>query len=105
MAPHPQPRSGATARTATLAAAAAALVGSAGAATTTINIGGLTQPTSFAWDEAGRVYISEKEGRIKIAPSFGATSALPLVDLRAQVTSYGEGDGQLAPDVSPRWAA
>lgn len=71
--------------------AVAGLVGAVTVAVAqTINIGGLTQPTSFAWDEAGRVYIAEKEGRIKIAPSFVATTALPLIDLRGRVTSYGE---------------
>lgn len=75
------------ARMTSVFAAVSALVASGAVANAgTVAIMGLTMPTSVAWDEAGRVYVSEKSGLIKVAQNFTSTSATVLLDLRNQAS-------------------
>jgi hypothetical protein len=53
-----------------------------------VDIGGLTEPTSVTVTDEGRVYIAEKGGAIKLAPSLSASSASTV----ASVDTYDNGD-------------
>lgn len=56
------------------AIAALSLAAVADAAAISVSISNVSYPTSFAWDGAGRVYASEKSGRVKRASSWAATA-------------------------------
>ena len=53
-------------------------------------ISGAVQPTSIAWSDAGRVYVSEKRGVVKAASSFAQTGwdLGVVLNISAQVATY-----------------
>jgi glucose/arabinose dehydrogenase len=57
------------------------------AAAAPVDIGGLTQPVSVTVLPSGRVFIAEKPGVIKTAPSLDASSASVAVDISSTVGS------------------
>lgn len=80
------------------ALASAALVAVA-AGTAAVEIGNVTMPIGFTWDSQGRVYIAEKNGRVKTAPSFTSANAGPaILDISSKVATYGD-FGLMAIDV------
>ena len=48
---------------------------------------GLTAPTGMAWTPDGRLFVIEKEGRLKVVAP-GGNSAVPVYDLSNEVNSY-----------------
>ena len=48
---------------------------------------GLTAPTGMAWAPDGRLFVIEKEGRLKVVAP-GGSSAVPVYDLSNEVNSY-----------------
>ena len=55
-----------------------------------IDIRGLQLPTSLTMADDGRVFISEKGGVIKTAPSIDAATASTVLDISATVGSHGD---------------
>lgn len=60
------------------------------AAAAPVDIGGLNQPVSVTVLPSGRVFIAEKPGVIKTAPSLEATSASTALDISSVVGSSGD---------------
>jgi len=73
------------------ALASAALVAVV-AGTAAVEIGNVTMPTGFTWDSQGRVYIAEKNGRVKTAASFTSANAGPaILDISSKVRQIAAG--------------
>ena len=60
------------------------------AAAAPVDIGGLNQPVSVSVLPSGSVYIAEKPGLIKMAPSLDSTSASTVLDIRDVVGSNND---------------
>jgi DNA-binding beta-propeller fold protein YncE len=55
-----------------------------------LQITGFTLPTSFAWDDAGHVFVSEKGGKVKMASSFDATNTTVILDITSVTETFGD---------------
>src|SRR3979409_686091 len=51
---------------------------------------GLTRPTAVAWAPDGRMFIAEKDGGGRVTDSNGALDPNPVIDISAQVNTYGD---------------
>ncbi len=63
----------------------------------------LKMPTAFAFGPDGRIYITEKEGLVRVVQN-GALQREPFLDLRAEVNAVGQ-RGLLAIAAHPRFPA
>ena len=66
-------------------------------------VGGLDQPTTFAFAPDGRIFIAEKQGVVRIFED-GALLPTPLIDMRDRVNSEGQ-RGLLGLAVDPEFQA
>ncbi len=48
----------------------------------------LSAPTGMAWAPDGRLFVIEKEGRLKVVPSASGTTATTILDISNEVNSY-----------------
>lgn len=49
-----------------------------------------TLPTGFVFDDAGRMYVWEKQGTVKLVDENGVKLPVPLVDITEEVASWGD---------------
>lgn len=76
--------------TVALLSALAALAGAPAAAADPVDIGGLNQPVAVEVLPDGRVYIAEKTGTVKYAPSLEADGATTVLDISDRVASHND---------------
>src|SRR2546426_6860172 len=51
---------------------------------------GLTAPTAVAWAPDGRLFVTEKAGRVRVVAPDGTMQATPLLDISSHVNSWGD---------------
>jgi glucose/arabinose dehydrogenase len=66
-------------------------------------VGGLSLPMAAAWAPDGRLFVAEKEGRLKVVPQ-GGTTATTILDISDRVNAYQD-RGLLGLAVDPDFAS
>jgi glucose/arabinose dehydrogenase len=66
-------------------------------------VGGLSLPMAAAWAPDGRLFVAEKDGRLKVVPAGGST-ATTILDISNRVNSYHD-RGLLGLAVDPDFAS
>jgi glucose/arabinose dehydrogenase len=80
------------------------LAGSCGTLKLTPLVTGLAQPTFAAAEDAHRLFIAQRGGKVRLAVD-GTLQATPFLDLTAQVASAGDDDGLLGLVLHPQFTA
>ena len=71
--------------------------------TDAVVLSGLDRPTALAFAPDGRVFIAEKNGRVKVSPGLGQSSYTTLIDLSTAVHNYWD-RGLLGMVLDPNFA-
>ena len=73
-----------------------ACISSAAAATLPTNfeertvVSGLTAPTAVAWAPDGRMFVAQKEGKVRVVTAAGSLVSAPLIDISSRVNDTGD---------------